>query len=156
MPLFRKNTEFKVVKPAEKQEEAAKTVSEPESKPTEVKREPLDLAELEKLRGQWREALVEHFQAKYPNVLTFKQDGDDRYFYVLKRLGEKSEPGVSTRFFRCLRDDFHCYDIKQTVRWDPYGAILEAKFEKLDPQKAGLDAAKIMQLIDQIIKGDVP
>ena len=157
MPFFRKNIEFKVVKPAEKPKEETEESSKQETKPTEVKKEPLDVAELETLKAHWCKSLMELVALGCPNAMKIQQDRVDRYFYVLSRLGEKAlEAGVSSRAFRCLRDDFNVYDVKQTFQFTPQGVIVNTEFQKVDPEKVGLDAAKIMQLVDRIIKGNVP
>jgi len=134
---FRKDIPFKVSKEESKSE-----------------KEPLDVAELETLKAQWCKSLMEHVAHGYPNAMKVQQDRVDRYFYILSKLGEKAlEAGVSSRAFRCLRDDLNVYDVKQTFRSIPQGVIVNAEFQKVDPEKVGLGAAKIMQLVDRVIKG---
>jgi hypothetical protein len=146
---FRKDIEFKVVK-QEKPQEQAKACEEP-------KKEPLDMVQLETLKAQWCKSLMELIALGSPNAIKVQQDREDRYFYVLSRLGEKAlEAGVSSRAFRCLRDDFNVYDVKQTFRQVPQGVIAHTEFQTVDPEKIGLDAVKIIQLVDQIVKGNVP
>jgi hypothetical protein len=157
VPWFRKDIKFKVVEPAEKPKEEVKQSSEPEIKPKEVEKETLDVAELETLKAQWCKSLMELVALGSPNAMKIQQDRADRYFYELSRLDEKAlEAGVSSRAFRCLRDDLNVYDVKQTFRCLPQGVIVNTEFQKVDPEKVGLDAAKIMQLVDRIIKGNVP
>ena len=80
-PLFRRNAEFKVVTHAEKPEE---TVSRQEAKPAEARKEPLDAAQLERLRGEWRSALEQAWATRFnPNVKMFLVRGACRLFYCV-------------------------------------------------------------------------
>jgi len=97
MRLFRRNAQFKIVKSAEKPE----TVSEPEKK---LAPEPLDAAQLEKLRGQWRGALKEAWETRFnPNVKLFIVKGARRLFYC---VNSRSLP-MSSQEFEALDEDLN-------------------------------------------------
>jgi hypothetical protein len=81
MKLFRKSVEFKVMPRVEKPGE---TVSQQEVKPAEAEKEPIDTAQLEKLRKEWRGALEEAWATRFDeNVRPFIVKGTRRLFYCV-------------------------------------------------------------------------
>jgi hypothetical protein len=158
MPLFRKNIPFKVVKNEQKPKEKAKDTSEPKKEPAPepAVEKPEWWQEFQALRADWRRAL-EHIPSGSPNVLRLQQENTERSFYVLQNLGERVETGKTSREMRCLRDDFEVFNIQQTVHYDIRGITnIEVRFEKLDPQKIGLNADKIMALAKEVMGGSTP
>lgn len=158
LPLFRKTVKFEVAKDAEKPKEEAKASSEPKkgSKPEPATEKLEWWLEFEALRGEWRKALEGSYSA-FPNVLKLQQDGMDRYFYILQDLGQKAEPGKTAREMRLLRDDFEVFNVQQTVHFDRGNITnIEVRFERLGPQKIGLNADKVMMLVKEVIGGGTP
>jgi hypothetical protein len=153
MPFFRRakiNVVEATEKPVNNPRESAEQASEHQG---EAKMEPLGLAELEELEGQWRKALAERAEAGLPDVLVIEQGDEERYFYLLARSADKVEQGRTIMESRCLRDDFRVYDIRQVLNWHPIGLVsnIEEKFQELDPVSAGLDQAKTLRLVKEII-----
>jgi len=152
---FRKDIEFKVVKTEQKSKEEAGESSEPK---TEPKREPVAdkskwLQQFQALRAESCRVL-EHAFSGLPNVLRPQQDNTKRFFYVLQNLVERVEPGKTSSEMMCVRDDFEVLDVQQAFHWDCKGVTnIEVRFERLGPQKIGLNTDKIMALVKEVIGG---
>jgi len=156
MPLFRKNVKFKVVKPAaEKQEEEAKTISEPENKPAEVKNE-VETEEQKKLKSfmeQWARELTRSAGYRTPNTTIV----EGKPYYVLRASPILLDGQKQTRTLIGIGPDLKVYQIKQTVTIDKYGilnkvdnAIVEVK----NPAAMGISADQVMEIAKKVVGGE--
>jgi len=153
MPFFRKNIEFKVVKSQEKEE--AKASSEPEIKPKEVEKETLDVAELEKLRGQWRTALEEGWLiGSRDNIRLFTIQGVQRFFYSVKTLQRSAKPGVSEEKCIAINEGLAPVELTATYRWNHAGVRVDAEEKPVDASSVGLDPEKIAALVKRVVGGE--
>jgi len=113
--------------------------------------------QLQNLQGEWRKTLEQGAALGYPHMIRLTQDGETRYFYALKDLGRQEEGQTLAFTQRCLRDDMAVYDVKRVVRVTPHGPLTVAtEFQKVDPEKSGLNPSEIMRLVQTILKGETP
>jgi len=154
---FRKEIEFKVVKPAEKPEEQAKASSEPNSKQeSEPKTEALDVAELEKLRGQWREALQEAWaMGSRENVKKFTVKGKAKLFYRLRTLEDTCSAGVTQQKFMMIDEDLLPRAVSVKYTHFPAGTRVDAEEQNVDSKSVDLSPQKIAALVKRMVGGEL-
>jgi len=156
MPLFRKNIEFEVTKQEEKPKEEAEASSEPNSKQeSERKTEGLDVAELEKLRGQWREALQEAWaMGSRENVKMFTVKGKAKLFYRVQTLEDTCSPSLTQQKFIMIDEDLLPRAVSVKYTHFPAGTRVDAEEQNVDPKSVDLTPQKIAALIKRVIGGE--
>jgi hypothetical protein len=159
LPLFRKNIKFKVVKPAEKQEEEAKTISEPENKPAEVKNEAKPQEETEEQKklkpfiDQWARELTYSAGYRTPNTTIV----EGMSYYVLSCSPMLLDGEKQTRTLIGIGPDLKIYQIKQTVTVDKYGILNKvdnAISEVKNPAAIGISADQVMEIAKKVVGGE--
>ena len=150
---FRKDIEFKVSQPAEKPKEEAKASSEPKNEPTpeqtEAKKEPLDAAELESLRGQWRSALKEAWATRYdPNVKMFIVNGERRLFYCVSEVNNSA----SRQEFWALDEMLLPVQVNVQSSVTIAGPTMKVQVEPLKPTPVSLSPDKAAAIAERLIK----
>jgi len=159
MPLFRKNIKFKVVKGEEKSKEEAKTISEPENKPTEVKNEAKPQEETEEQKKlkpfieQWSRELTYSAGYRTPNTTIV----EGKPYYILSCSPMLLDGEKQTHTLIGIGPDLKIYEIKQTVTIDKYGilnkvdnAIVEVK----DPAAIGISVDQVMEIAKKVVGGE--
>jgi len=159
VPFFRKDIKFTVVKSEEKAKEEAKASSEPKTEPTpkqtEAKKEPLDAAELEKLRGQWREALQEAWAfGSRENVKKFTVKGKAKLFYRVQTLEDTCSPGLTQQKFIMIDEDLLPRAVSVKYTQLPAGTRVYTEEQNVDPKSVDLTPQKIAALIKRVIGGE--
>lgn len=153
VPFFRKDIKFTVVKSEEKAKEEAKASSEPKTEPTpeqtEAKKEPLDAAELEKLRGQWRGALEEAWATRLnPDVKMFIVKGAHRLFYCVSA----GNFFASSQQFLALDEELLPVRLNVQCSVTIMGPIVKVEVEPLKPAPVGLSPDKAAAIAERLIK----
>jgi len=150
VPLFRRNIKFKVAKPAEKQEEVKQEPKpEPVPEQTEAKKEPLDAAELQKFRGQWRSALEVAWATRFnPDVKMFVVNGARQLFYCVSARSLSA----SSQQFLALDEELSAARLNVECSLTPMGPIVNVQVDQLKPPHVGLSPDRAAAIAEQLIK----
>lgn len=130
--MFEKQSEFKVV-------------DEPKDKPEN---------ELASLQSRWLEALMSNMNRGFSTVLKIRQNGADRFFYVIRRGARTVEPLKTSETFLLLRDDFEVYSVVRTTTLNSFGmgGSVNHSFSKADPERLGFSGTFVGQLVKRVIE----
>jgi len=149
---FRKDIPFKVSK--EESKSLAGTELAPAAEPSAGPVEVLDAGELQKLRGQWREALQEAWATRLnPDVKMFTVNGARRLFYCVSG-GTLS---ASSQEFLALDEELLPVRLNVGCNLTPMGPIINVQVEPLKPapERLSPDKAAVIakRLIEEFPKG---
>ena len=131
--MFRRESEFHVVPPAEAESEG-----------------------ITALQTQWKNALAGYKYLGNSKIISTKQDREERLFYVLSSLQESATQVQLT----LIRDDLAVFKAKRTyTKFEPApgaapAVIINYEFQHLpDPTSAGITASFVRSAVDKVISG---
>lgn len=108
------------------------------------------------LQNQWKNALASYKYLGNSKIISTKQDGEERLFYVLSSLQESA---THVRMI-LVRDDLSVFKAARTTTQINLGNTplvnIDYEFEHLpDPAKAGITADFVRQAVDKVIRGQL-